>query len=77
MYISVSLVFYVINCATLILFIRLAKKWPKIMNRWEIFEKQLIKHNLPFRKRTIAWRIRFITAVLMIMGLSKIIIKIH
>lgn len=52
-------------------FLVLALKWPKLMEKWQLMEKELSKYCDRKQKRAYINEIRFVAATILIIGLSN------
>lgn len=55
----------------MICFGHLATKWPALMLKWENVEKQLPRYKTQNEKRQLAYRIKMLTIVVMLLSLGK------
>lgn len=60
-------IFYGNACIAMCLFIRLARRWPKLVTDWKAVEMAMIKFNTP----KIGWKVAIMTTVLMTSAFGK------
>ncbi len=61
-------IFYGNACLALYLFIRLARRWPKLAADWKAVEISMAK----FEKPTIGWKVTIMTAMLFTLAFGKV-----
>lgn len=49
----------------------LARKWPKIMRRWELIEIKLPKYRTQKEKRKLAYHLKMLAFIVLLSSLSK------
>jgi len=66
MFFGSSLVIY-------ILFIHLAREWPKVMEKWELMEREMRQFGYPPK---MAFKFKILTSIVMVLAISTCNIKI-
>lgn len=66
MFFGSSLVIY-------ILFIHLAREWPKVMEKWELMEREMRQFGYPPKT---AFKFKILTSIVMVLAISTCNIKI-
>lgn len=70
---TVPLVFYGSVVYGMFCFLVLAKKWPKIMRRWESVESKMPKHRTQKDKKKLAHHLKILAFVVLMGSLGKIL----
>lgn len=63
MFFGSSLVIY-------ILFIHLAREWPKVMTKWELMEREMRQFGYPHNT---AFKFKLLTSIIMILAIGNLI----
>lgn len=64
-FISAVLLFYVLNTYAYVSFLGLARKWPKLMQTWELTESVLPHFRYQRQQAHFMWKIRFISITIL------------
>ena len=66
-----KIIFYGYNLVGLGCFMSLARKWPKLMQKWTKVDMELPPLKTIYEKSALAYKIRMISLIIMTMSLSK------
>lgn len=73
----VPVIFMSSNAYGIMCFWRLAINWPALMTQWEAVESKLPKHSSELEKYKLAYSIKMISLVVMLVSLSKFSVFCH
>lgn len=71
----ISLVFYSSSWLSIVCFMSLAKKWPKLMKKWNQVERYLPPLEHQMAKQKLAYKIKMTSFTVLFMSMSKFVMN--